>query len=137
MMRSVMVRIPIAEFSATMNAIAECLDTNQYKPTRYIGQGGSFGRDPEASPSRQRNATMRLPHELRPFYAAVNRVKLPAWDTPSWRVRDLESTLGASPADIAAARRAVAVAAVELTRLVDALRLFKTERATVAYFGQA
>jgi hypothetical protein len=35
MMRSVMVRIPIAEFSAMMNAIAEWLDTNQYKPTRY------------------------------------------------------------------------------------------------------
>jgi len=34
-MRSVMVRIPIAEFSATMNAIAEWLDTNQYEPTRY------------------------------------------------------------------------------------------------------
>jgi len=67
----------------------------------------------------------RLPHELRPFYAAVNRV------------RDLEATLDASPAEIVAARRAVAVAAMELTRLVDALRLFKAERATVAYFGMA
>ena len=67
----------------------------------------------------------RLPHELRPFYAAVNRV------------RDLEATLDASPAEIVAARRAVAVAAMELTRLVDALRLFNAERATVAYFGQA
>ena len=67
----------------------------------------------------------RLPPELRPFYAAVN-----------W-VRDLEATPGASPEEIAAARRAVAVAAVELTRLVDALRLFKAERATVAYIGKA
>jgi hypothetical protein len=67
----------------------------------------------------------RLPHELRPFYAAVNRV------------RDLEATPGASLAEIAAARHAVAFAAVDLTRLVDALRLFKAERATVAYFGQA
>ena len=67
----------------------------------------------------------RLPSELRPFYAAVNRV------------RDLEATPGASLAEIAAARRAVAIAALELTRLVDALRLFKADRATVAYFGQA
>ena len=67
----------------------------------------------------------RLPHELRPFYAAVNRV------------RDLEATPGVSLAEIAAGRRAVAVAAVELTRLVDALRLFKAERATVPYFGRA
>ena len=67
----------------------------------------------------------RLPHELRPFYAAVNRV------------RDLEATPGVSLAEIAAGRRAVAVAAVELTRLVDTLRLFKAERATVPYFGRA
>jgi len=69
--------------------------------------------------------TWHLPHELRPFYAALNRI------------RDLEVTPGASPTEIAAARRAVAVAAMELTRLVDALRLFKAERATVVYFGQA
>ena len=67
----------------------------------------------------------RLPHELRPFYAAVNRV------------RDLEATLGASPAEIVAARRAVAVAAGDLTRLVDALRLFEMNRATVRDFGHA
>ena len=67
----------------------------------------------------------RLPHELRPFYAAVNRV------------RDLEATPGVSLADITAGRRAVAVAAIELTRLVDALGLFKAERATVPYFGRA
>jgi len=67
----------------------------------------------------------RLPHELRPLYAAVNHV------------RDLEATPGASLADIAAGRRAVAVAAMELTRLVDALRLFEAKRATVRYFGQA
>jgi len=67
----------------------------------------------------------RLPHELRPFYAAVNRV------------RDLEATPGVSLAEIAAGRRAVAVAAVELTRLVDALRLFQAERSTVPYFGRA
>ena len=69
--------------------------------------------------------TWRLPHELRPFYAAVNRV------------RDLEGTPGVSLAEIAAGRRAVAVAAVELTRFVDAFRLFKAERATVPYFGRA
>jgi hypothetical protein len=62
---------------------------------------------------------------LRPLYAAVNCV------------RDLEATPGASPAEIAAARRAVAVAAVELTRLVDALRLFEAKRVTVRYFGRA
>ena len=67
----------------------------------------------------------RLAQELRPLYAAVNCV------------RDLEATPGASAAEIAAARRAVAVAAVELTRLVDALRLFETKRATVQYFGRA
>jgi hypothetical protein len=67
----------------------------------------------------------RLPHELRPFYAAVNHV------------RDLEATPGVSLADIAAARREVARAAMELTRLVDAIRLFKVKRATVGYFGRA
>jgi len=34
-MRSVTVRISAAEFSATMTAIGEWLDTNRYKPTRY------------------------------------------------------------------------------------------------------
>ena len=67
----------------------------------------------------------RLPHELRPFYAAVNCV------------RELEATPGSSLAEIAAARRAVAFAAVKLTRLVDALRLFEASRATVRYFGRA
>jgi len=38
---------------------------------------------------------------------------------------------------IAAAQRAVAVAAAELTRLVDAMRLFEAKRATVRYFGRA
>jgi hypothetical protein len=94
------------------------------------------GRFSQGVVKPQRNATMvklpawdtptwRLPHELRPFYAAVNRV------------RDLEITPDVSMAEIAATRRAVAVAAMELARLVDALRLFKAERATVAYFGQA
>ena len=77
-------------------------------------------------------------------------VKLPPWDTPAWRlarelrplyaavncVRDLEGTPGAPAAEIAAARRAVAVAAVELTRHVDTLRLFEAKRATVRYFGR-
>jgi hypothetical protein len=67
----------------------------------------------------------RLPDELRPFYAAVNHV------------RELEATPDVSMAEIAAARHVVAVAAIELTRHVDALRLFKAERATVIYFGQA
>ena len=34
-MRSVTVRICGAEFFSTMTAIAEWLDTNRYKPTRY------------------------------------------------------------------------------------------------------
>jgi hypothetical protein len=34
-MRSVTVRISAAEFSATMTAISEWLDTSRYKPTRY------------------------------------------------------------------------------------------------------
>jgi len=67
----------------------------------------------------------RLPRELRPFYAAVNRL------------RELEAKSGASPAEIAAARHAVAVAAVQLVRLVDAARLFEAKRATVRYFGRA
>jgi hypothetical protein len=69
-------------------------------------------------------------------------VRLPAWDTPAWRLarelrplyaevnrfRDLEATPGASLEEIAAARRAIAAAAVELTRLVDAMRLFEAFR---------
>ena len=34
-MGSVTVRIPAAEFFGTMTAIAEWLDANRYKPTRY------------------------------------------------------------------------------------------------------
>jgi hypothetical protein len=34
-MRSVTVRIRAAEFSATMTAMREWLDTNRYEPTRY------------------------------------------------------------------------------------------------------
>ena len=78
-------------------------------------------------------------------------VKLPPWDTPTWRLarelrplyaavhraHELEATPDASPAEIAVARQAVAVAAAELTRLVDAMRLFKAKRATVRYFGRA
>ena len=62
---------------------------------------------------------------MSPLYAAVNRV------------RDLEATPGASLEEIAAARRAIAAAAVELTRLVDALRLFDAKQATVRYCGRA
>jgi hypothetical protein len=65
------------------------------------------------------------PRELRPLSAAVNRV------------HELEATPGASPAEIASAQRAVAAAAVELTRLVDAMRLFEAGRATVRCFGRA
>jgi len=67
----------------------------------------------------------RLPHELRPFYAAVNRL------------HQLEAKSGASPAEIAVARHAVGVAAVQLVRHVDAIRLFEANRATVRYFGRA
>ena len=67
----------------------------------------------------------RLAREFRPLYAAVNRV------------HELEATPGASPAEIAAAQRAVAVAATELTRLVDAMSLFESKRAAVRYFGRA
>jgi hypothetical protein len=59
-------------------------------------------------------------------------IKLPAYDTPAWRlarelqplyaavnrVHELEATPDASPAEIASAQRAVAAAAAELTRLV-------------------
>ena len=34
-MRSITVRIRAAEFSATMKAIGEWLNTNRYRPTRY------------------------------------------------------------------------------------------------------
>ena len=67
----------------------------------------------------------RLARELRPLYAAVNRV------------HDLEATGGASPAEIAAAQRAVAVAAAELTRHVDAMGLFEAKQTTVRYCGRA
>jgi hypothetical protein len=67
----------------------------------------------------------RLPSELRPFYAAVNRLD------------ELEAKSAVSLADIAAARHAVGVAAVELVRRVDAMWLFKAKRATVGYFGRA
>lgn len=60
-----------------------------------------------------------------PPYAAVNRV------------RGLAATPGVSLEEITAARRAVNVAAAELTRLVDAARLFQTKRATAPYFGRA
>jgi len=97
----------------------------------------AIGRWSRSPPSlRSRKATMlklppldtpswRLPPEFRPLYAAVNRV------------RDLEATPGASLEEIAAARRAIAAAAVELTRLVDALRLFDAKQATVPYCGRA
>jgi hypothetical protein len=39
--------------------------------------------------------------------------------------------------EIASAQCAVAVAAAELTRLVDAMQLFEAGRATVRYFGRA
>jgi hypothetical protein len=58
----------------------------------------------------------RPARELRPLYAAGNRV------------RDLEATPGASLEEIAPAPRAIAAAAVELTRLVDAMRLFEAFR---------
>ena len=67
----------------------------------------------------------RLTRELRPLYAAVNRV------------HELEATPGASPVEIASAQRAVAVAAAELTRLVDAMSLFEARRTTVRYYGRA
>ena len=67
-------------------------------------------------------------------------VKLPPWDTPAWRlaprvaptlyaavnrVHELEGTPDASSVEIASAQRAVAVAAAELTWLVDAMQLFE------------
>jgi hypothetical protein len=67
----------------------------------------------------------RLPQELRPIYASVNRV------------RELEATPGVSPAEIAAARRAIEVAAVELSWLTDAMKLYQERKATVRYFGRA
>jgi hypothetical protein len=78
-------------------------------------------------------------------------VRLPPWDTPAWllarelrplyaavnRIRELEAARGASQAEIIAARRAVTVAVAELTRLVDVTRLFQAKRATVPYFGRS
>jgi hypothetical protein len=77
-------------------------------------------------------------------------VKLPAWDTPAWclarelrplyaavnRVRHLEARPGASLAEIAEAQRAVGAAAAELTWLVEAIRLFEEKQTTVRYFGR-
>ena len=67
----------------------------------------------------------RLPQELRPIYAAVNRV------------RELEATPGVSPAETAAARRAIEVAAAELSWLTDAMKLYQERNVTVRYFGRA
>ena len=67
----------------------------------------------------------RLARELRPLYAAVNRV------------HELETTPDASPEEIASAQRAVSDAASELTRIVDAMQLFEAKRVTVRYFGRA
>ena len=69
--------------------------------------------------------TWRLPQEVRPLYAAVNRV------------RELEVAPDASQAEITAARRAVKVAAAELAQNIDAARLFQAKRVTVPYFGRA
>jgi hypothetical protein len=69
--------------------------------------------------------TWRLPRELRPFYAAVNHL------------RQLEARYGASPAEIAAARHAIGIAGVQLVRHIDAIRLFEAKQATVHYFGRA
>ena len=91
---------------------------------------------PEALIKPQRNATWSNYHlgtpplgacrtSCAPFYAAVNRL------------HQLEAKSGASPAEIAVARHAVGVAAVQLVRHVDAIRLFKANRATVHYFGRA
>ena len=79
-------------------------------------------------------------------------VKLPPWDTPAWRlarelrplyaavnrVHELEATPDASLEEIASAQRAVAVAAAELTQLLDAMRLLKAKRASnLRGFGRA
>jgi hypothetical protein len=53
------------------------------------------------------------------------------------RVHELEATPGVSPAEIAAARRAIEVAAVELSWLTDAMKLYQERKVTVRYFGQA
>jgi hypothetical protein len=66
----------------------------------------------------------RLARELRPHYAAVNRV------------HELEATPNASPEEIASAQRAASDAASELTRIVDAMQLFEAGRTTVRYFGR-
>jgi hypothetical protein len=98
----------------------------------------------------QRNTTMVASSRLHQLQRNATMVKLPAWDTPTWRlarelrplyaavnrVRELEATPGASKAD-REAQRAVGAAVTELTRLVDAMRLFEARRATVRYFGRA
>jgi len=53
------------------------------------------------------------------------------------RVRELEATPGVSPAETAAARRAIEVAAAELSWLTDAMKLYQERKVTVRYFGQA
>ena len=99
----------------------------------------------------QRNTTMVTSSRLHQLQRNATMVKLPAWDTPTWRlarelrplyaavnrVRELEATPGASKADIGEAQRAVGAAVTELTRLVDAMRLFQAKQATVRYFGRA
>ena len=67
----------------------------------------------------------RLPRELRPIYAAVNRV------------RELEATPAVSPAETAAARRAIEGAAAEQSWLTDAMKLYQESKVTVRYFGRA
>ena len=78
-------------------------------------------------------------------------VKLPSWDTPAWRLarelrplyaavnrlRHLEARPSASLAEIAEAQRAVGAAAADPIQLVDAMRLFEAKQATVRYFGRA
>jgi hypothetical protein len=66
----------------------------------------------------------RLPPKLRPIYAAVKRV------------RELETRSGASPGEIAAAHRAVAIAGVQLAWLVDAIHLFEQGTPPCAISGE-
>ena len=66
----------------------------------------------------------RLAQELRPLYAAVNRVhELEANRVPR-RQRSLQPSVRC-------------VAAAELTRLVDAMQPFEAKRVTVRSFGRA
>jgi len=67
----------------------------------------------------------RLPQELRPLYAAVNRL------------HELKAESDTPRREIAAALYAIGAAATQLMQLVDALRLFEEKRATVPYFGRA